>query len=207
MNNKVDFIFSTPIIRAYMQDCEQVNANLKRMLMEEASQSPSFDATNVGGWHGDAKLFLRDWPELQRIADCVLESVGSANAAMPHKSPEIEGLAWQMHGWANVSLNGAHFRPHCHPGSVWSGVYYVAVGEPSADRPESGHFSFMDPRVGAAASNSIGYPWGGGIFPVEPVAGMMLLFPSWMMHYTNPYIGAEPRISIAFNLSPEMLAQ
>ena len=35
---------------------------------------------------------------------------------------------------------------------------------------------------------------------IRPVAGMMVLFPSWLQHAVRPYQGDAVRISIAFNL-------
>jgi len=34
-----------------------------------------------------------------------------------------------------------------------------------------------------------------------PRAGVLALFPSWLVHAVRPYTGAGERISIAFNLS------
>ncbi|MEZ5648896.1 MAG: putative 2OG-Fe(II) oxygenase [Alphaproteobacteria bacterium] len=36
---------------------------------------------------------------------------------------------------------------------------------------------------------------------LSPHAGMMVLFPSWLVHAVRPYRGTHTRISIAFNLS------
>jgi hypothetical protein len=36
------------------------------------------------------------------------------------------------------------------------------------------------------------------IFRAE--AGMMVLFPSWLYHFVNPFFGDGERISIAFNI-------
>jgi hypothetical protein len=34
----------------------------------------------------------------------------------------------------------------------------------------------------------------------RPEAGMMVVFPSWLYHFVNPYFGDGERISIAFNV-------
>jgi hypothetical protein len=33
--------------------------------------------------------------------------------------------------------------------------------------------------------------------------GMMILFPSQLMHYVNPYSGETPRITLSWNISSE----
>lgn len=44
------------------------------------------------------------------------------------------------------------------------------------------------------------YPVPGGV--VQPRAGRLLLFPSYMWHGTNPIHGSEPRTAIAFDAVP-----
>ena len=34
-----------------------------------------------------------------------------------------------------------------------------------------------------------------------PRAGVLVMFPSWLVHAVRPYVGTRTRISIAFNLS------
>lgn len=34
---------------------------------------------------------------------------------------------------------------------------------------------------------------------ITPGAGLMVLFPRYLVHGVNPYFGERPRISIAFN--------
>jgi hypothetical protein len=36
---------------------------------------------------------------------------------------------------------------------------------------------------------------------IQPEAGMMVMFPSWMPHSVDAYLGESTRISIAFNLA------
>ncbi len=36
---------------------------------------------------------------------------------------------------------------------------------------------------------------------IRPVAGMLVMFPSWLSHGVRPYTGSGMRISIAMNLT------
>ncbi len=36
---------------------------------------------------------------------------------------------------------------------------------------------------------------------VQPKAGRLVMFPSWLLHQVRPYRGDAARISIAFNLT------
>jgi uncharacterized protein (TIGR02466 family) len=102
-------------------------------------------------------------------------------------------------GWANVSRTGAYNKRHTHPGCQVSAVYYVEAGSPpTEDAPESGTFEFIDPRphaeMSALPGEAIGRP-----MTIQPLNGRMILFPSWLYHQVNPYLGEAERISISFN--------
>ena len=48
--------------------------------------------------------------------------------------------------WANINRSGHGNEFHSHPGSFWSGVYYVDDGGIAADPSLGGELEFMDPR-------------------------------------------------------------
>jgi len=37
-------------------------------------------------------------------------------------------------------------------------------------------------------------------FTVAPAAGMILLWPAFLMHFVHPNLSQEPRVSVSFNL-------
>jgi uncharacterized protein (TIGR02466 family) len=83
---------------------------------------------------------------------------------------------------------------------MWSGVYYVDRGEPDPTPTENGKLELLDPRSGI---NMIYFDKNvlDGRYVIEPVPGLMLLFPSWLKHMVHPYFGKGERISVAFNVS------
>jgi len=71
-----------------------------------------------------------------------------------------------------------------------------------------GEFEIQDPRGPApvmyAPLLTFAVPGGltlGSSELLSPRAGMMVLFPSWLMHAVRPYHGTQTRISMAFNFS------
>lgn len=109
-------------------------------------------------------------------------------------------MRWSFLGWANISETGAFNTMHTHPGMTWSGVYYVDTGD-SPGQNDSGILKFMDPSPGSAASF---LPFLARATPqIQPVSGLMLLFPSYVPHSVLPHRGNRPRISIAFNFRSE----
>ena len=57
---------------------------------------------------------------------------------------------------------------------------------------------FVDPRVAVEMIAVPGGPFDGR-YKVRPQDGMLLVFPSWLLHFVNPYLSDDERISIAFN--------
>jgi tetratricopeptide (TPR) repeat protein len=106
---------------------------------------------------------------------------------------------WRLDAWGVVLSRGGHQFPHTHPSGWVSGVYYVKVPEAVHDparkcegwiefgRPDPRYTCVRDPRVKV----------------IEPVEGMVLLFPSYLWHATVPFHSGEERISIAFDVYPE----
>jgi Flp pilus assembly protein TadD len=98
--------------------------------------------------------------------------------------------AWSVH----LGRDGHHVN-HYHDQGWISSAYYAAVPEESDDAAlRSGWLKFGEPRFptpGATAE-----------LQVRPVAGMLVLFPSYLWHGTNPLHGMQPRIALAFDAVP-----
>ena len=112
-------------------------------------------------------------------------------------SPNHEQEIWRY--WVNLDRAYAAMEPHCHPDGFFSAVYY-----PSAENDSS--LRFMNPvreipivvkRDFVAQNNKY---WSQG-WRVQPTAGMLVIFPSWIYHYieNENYKNTGDRISIAFD--------
>ena len=99
--------------------------------------------------------------------------------------------------WVNVMQKGAIHAPHIHPHSVISGTYYVAVP------PKSGAIRFEDPRLpmmmAAPPRKPSARPENRSFVDVEPKAGMLLLWESWLRHGVEANGARGNRISVSFN--------
>src|SRR6267142_2743571 len=97
-------------------------------------------------------------------------------------------------------------RQKTHPGSFWSGVYYVDDGGAGVDASLGGELEFMDPRGPGPAmyAPQLAFAMAHGLSvganeTVPPKAGRLVMFPAWVLHQVRPYRGGAERISIAFN--------
>ncbi len=111
----------------------------------------------------------------------------------------MQSAQFGFEAWANVVRSGDFHSVHKHPNNMWSGVYYVAVGNPDPDRVASGHIEFIDPRDAAGMVSLPGMHFSQRQV-IPPQAGLMLIFPAWLKHYVHPYYGHGERISISFNI-------
>ena len=101
--------------------------------------------------------------------------------------------------WANVLKPDGVHSAHLHPHSVISGTFYVTV--PNG----AGALKLEDPRLPmlmAAPPRRDDAPEPLRTFVyVEPKAGTLLLWESWLRHEVVPGTGKGDRISISFNYS------
>jgi len=110
-----------------------------------------------------------------------------------NRKPRLDSL------WANLLKSSGHHSGHIHPHSIISGTFYVEVP------PGSGAIRFEDPRLGlmmSAPSRRKDAPDDLQPFvTVEPRAGLLLLWESWLRHEVLPGTGRGERLSISFNFA------
>ena len=152
-------------------------------------------------------------PEWQDLVGFIVSSLGEtaqhANAdAWAGQGLElrvgIEGM------WFQCSRAGAFHDVHTHGNCSWSGVYIVQVDEPEerVSHPVYGPANGVT-RLYGPPFNTLGGAFidAGNAYllppsvDIEPVAGQLLLFPSWLAHQALPYDGERERIIVSFNAS------
>ena len=149
------------------------NQELKRIVLEHEQGSPSLGRSDVGDRHSGDDVLEWPYPRIDFLKGCISEGFGEFT------NIEMEGRLSQDH---DVNMDGGAWVNLC---PQW-GLQH--------DPQSSG--LFMGPT-------SVGLN-GPGALPklkIAPVAGMVLVFPSWLYHCVNPFQGTGERISISFNVS------
>jgi uncharacterized protein (TIGR02466 family) len=200
--------FATPFIVAPLNAPERLNQALRQVILEHASRDPGVALSNHGGWQSHADF--ADWsgPAGEALLVAARGLADSFTAIATTEGPHIGGPVWTVNAWANVNGAGHGNHAHHHPAAFWSGVYWVDAGEAAEGEPRGGELEMHDPRgvLPAFYAPRLRY-WvpgclsAGGQDFFEPRAGVMALFPAWLVHAVRPYAGPGLRISIAFNLS------
>ena len=198
-------LFPTPVATAQLPEADRINAALKRLILEREAAQASTQHSNLGGWQSTWDFI--DWggPALQAVLKAGETLANRLTTDRQGRSARVE---WKINCWANVNRKGHGNEFHTHPGAYWSGVYYVDDGGAGADSSLGGQLEIQDPRgvapVMYAPLLAFAGPGGqalGAREMLQPRAGMMVMFPSWVQHGVRPYHGDGDRISVAFNLS------
>jgi uncharacterized protein (TIGR02466 family) len=204
---RVRLLFGTPMLSVLWPEGETLNGQLARLILDLERTQPSVRQSNRGGWQSEKNLHTLRHPAFHTLLSWIDVGVYLISSELVGEDavdrfPE----KWRVSAWANVNRAGHFNGIHYHVGGFWSGVYYVAVEDGDADEAGSGAIGFRSPSQGGmVASNVYAPPALQQAFRQEiclqPQPGLMLIFPSWLEHWVNPYSGAEPRISIAFDVS------
>lgn len=190
-------IFATPLITHVWADGPELNAALREHITARAAERPGIGKSNQGGWHSETgqlefcgeagRTLVR---HMQELAD---EATRRAFAEHGQVPPEYR---WTVSAWVNINRSGDFNKVHVHPGSTWSGTYYVDDGEPD-DSNGGTPLHLFDPCQGRTMSFLPMLP--SSVY-IRPRPGLMVLFPSYVPHMVFPHVGRGARISIAFNL-------
>ena len=204
-------LFATPLVVFDVPDAVALNVELRRAIEERVRTHPSTHKSNTGGWQSSWDMDRWGGPgaiKLLAYARNLANRMTADQQGVAGQGPYPGHFAvtWIGNMWANVNRSGHGNEYHSHPGSYWSGVYYVDDGGIAADPSLGGELEFLDPRGPVPLMNAphlrmAGHLSAGSTERVRPQAGRLVMFPAWVMHQVRPYHGRAERISIAFNLT------
>ena len=187
--------FATPIARIRVNEAAEINPAIQKLILENEAAQPNQQRDNAGWYSSDDIL---DWPapDLTILKESIRDAV-TQMTKLTLGADTFDGRLI-LTGCANVMRHGAYHRPQTHARYHWSGVYFVDAGQPDPDWPRSGTIEVQDPRERTEMTATPGNPFGQTTaIPAE--AGTMIVFPSWLNHWVNPYYGKGERISVSFN--------
>ena len=149
--------------------------------------------SNRGGWQSSVDYTAEDNP----LLDVVERTLGHDFffRTLKHEDFHIEDL------WININRPGAFNHKHNHPGSVFSGVFWINAPK------DSGLLVFDNPNAFTMWDEMNSYSDEfQKILPVHPAyymtpkEGMIVIFPSSIYHKVDLNESVENRISISFNI-------
>ncbi len=98
--------------------------------------------------------------------------------------------------WSVQLRPGGYHIDHVHPEGWLSSACYIALPKAVEGEGRQGWIGFGQPGIRTTPPLPAEHY-------VKPEPGLLVLFPSYMWHGTVPFTGDEPRLTVAFDLSPD----
>lgn len=141
----------------------------------------------------DNAVFAAFFAMLEKPIREYMGALRDADASHPldrRKRPD-----YRISGSWSVQLQPGGFHiDHVHPRGWLSSAYYVALPDVSDSSSRAGWLKFGEPGMRI--------PGCGPEHFVQPVEGLLVLFPSYMWHGTVAFAAGRPRLTAAFDVLP-----
>ena len=186
-----EYHFPTTIYIKDIPNFFELNKYLEQKIIQWSQQNKGVSKTNAGGWHSETDMNTRE-----EYNPLTKELFNMQEEIFKKEHLSLKPVLGNM--WANINYPGCFNRPHIHPNSLFSGVYFIKTPQ------KSGNLMVYDPRPGVQMAmpsrkeeklppelwREVHY---------EPVAGRCIMFPSWLWHEVKPNQSNDTRISVSFN--------
>ena len=195
-----EMFWCTPIYYFDLKNSEQINNKLKKLIFDWKREDKGIVRSNSFGWHSPADMELKE--EFKFFVDELDTMKNKIFSTEEYKSGTelfFDGM------WANVSQKYAYNIYHKHPGSLWSGVYYVQ-SPPNCGNIVFKVLEFLNRTPSYEKESGDRQPHQWDTVNYDPIEGRAIFFPSWVGHeveqnLTNVEGDDGNRISISFNIN------
>ncbi len=164
-------------------------------------QMAPVDQTLRGGTQSLGDVFEQRVPGVDKLKAILAQALTTYVNGLP-RDPEHPFLRrntgrWRFaDSWSSRLQSGGFHTNHVHPHGWISSVYYVGVPKSVRDAPgRDGWLQFGQPDMDLGSASAIR-------LQVQPQPGRLVLFPSMFWHGTAPFLDAEHRLTVAFDVVP-----
>jgi len=172
----------------------KLNLNLNdfyKYCVEYEKNNESNNKSGIGSFQSK-DLDLKN-PIINLLANSFLENVNFIS----YNNYKIKNKLYLDNFWFNINRYKDFNLEHDHPNSILSGVYYVKTPKNSGNlifkNNNNRHLYLPDDcLIEYNTLNSSSYF-------LPPQENCLHIFPSWLMHYVEPNLSNEERISFSFN--------
>ena len=187
-----EYRFPTPIYIKNLPNATELNQYLEQKILKWSQEDlKGIERTNVNGWHSPTDMnHKEEYQVLTKQLFVMQEEIFTKEYLTPR--PVLVNM------WANINYPGGYNRPHLHPNTLFSGVYWIKTPI------KSGNLTLHDPRPGSQITMPNRKK--GKLPPelwrevqYEPRAGTVVMFPAWLWHEVKPNESNDSRISVSFN--------
>jgi uncharacterized protein (TIGR02466 family) len=201
-------LFSTPLYNVSTEE-RVLAADITRICLEHETEEFRKPVSPQGRIPGvfESKFDFLNW-DLAPVADLrrlITGHLSAVTAVVGDTQPEeTQKYPFHYHAWFHVTRNGGYFRPHSHPLASWSAVFCADPGDTSGDGHNEGHLVVYDPRHNVSmyldrSNRDMRREFSFASLKFKLSYGDLMIFPSYLMHFVEPYTGEKPRVTVAAN--------
>ena len=208
----VRLLWPTALLQRELPDHAAVNSGLLELFAAHRAEFPGRDPEAASYSSGDDLLARYTNPHLQAlfafISQAVFDVASSVNASAWAAMPQARLSMEVVGAWFQVQNRYGFHDIHTHGNCSWSGVYYVQIDDEAKRArhhnlgPRNGVTRFYGPslhQLGGAYQDLGNAYMQQGTLDVQPQAGTLIVFPSWLNHKAMPYDGQLDRVIVSFN--------
>jgi hypothetical protein len=221
-------LWSTPIFLVKNPQHEVIKQGLvDHILCQEKKQKEAIQskqATSIKTNLSESDfLFLQnsDDPYVQALTSFIVDSasqvitdVNKNSWKKKYTSDNPKEPALQIReSWYHVTRYAGAHSAHFHPNCSWCAIYYIDVGDLEegeyaelhangrlVPKAKGGVNAFYRPWI--MGYNDIAQQYTAGVFRPQPEDGLLIIFPSYLSHNAESYLGTEKeRIVVALNMA------
>ena len=193
--NKPQLFFSTPVWVTKIEDYKQTNEEMFKYIKKlQSEDEKGIVKSNVKGWHSKDFDMENEAPKnfIKLISANIHQVFKDMDWDLQKQKIKIPSM------WAIINKDGANNARHHHGNSDISAAYYIRAPK------NCGEIVFYDPRPAPVFSHPLcNKPnlLNAMVNSVNPVEGLLVMFPSYLDHSVNANMTSDERIVISFNIN------
>ena len=156
-----------------------------------------------GLYESDFDLFSRPDDSLQKLVLFIRQTLANTACIANNNEAKPDNIAVTfVDSWYHITNESGFHDAHYHHGCSWCGIYYLQLGSSgtrSGNSAPNGGSRFYSPLGLGGNYRDFGNKYLASTLDPPLENGMLLLFPSYLLHSGLPYQGVEDRVVLAFN--------
>ncbi len=199
--NELIFIVDIDLPDGY-DNIEKFNVELMAELKTtHISNHQPLEQSLVGGTQTIGNLFTGSKTNVEKLENSLKATITKTLNKLPHRitHPTLKhaNSDFKFSGAWSVWLTSSGFhKSHYHSEGWYSGVYYVNTPDESDLKQGAGYLKIGEPDIILPSQHDAEYY-------IKPKSGQLVLFPSFLWHGTVPFKSKTPRVTVAFDITPQ----
>jgi len=186
-----------PPILTYLQEMQRSQSQVIDSNVAVGAKSAQ------GLYESHFDLFRSDNSDLRQLVQFIESSLAVAVCVANDQQAKPQDIDIEfVDSWYHITNAGGFHDAHVHHSCSWCGIYYLQVGSSgkrTAGSAPNGGSRFYCPFNLGGGYRDFGNKYLNATMDPPIDDGLLLLFPSYLMHSGLPYSGESDRVVIAFN--------